>query len=89
MSNTNENHGYAVEGKLMESTKGYLVLWSINAGTMRYADLVAVAKSNSLSQGKIPKLRTAKNAFAKAKDAIQNSSLPVLLELEGWDGAVK
>tara|TARA_B100001094_G_scaffold317310_1_gene359554 strand:- start:36 stop:1265 length:1230 start_codon:yes stop_codon:yes gene_type:complete len=89
MSNINENHGYAVEGKLMESTKGYLVLWSINAGTMRYADLVAVAKSNSLSQGKIPKLRTAKNAFAKAKDAIQNSSLPVLLELEGWDGAVK
>jgi hypothetical protein len=89
MSNTNENHGYAVEGKLMESTKGYLVLWTINAGSIRYADLVNVAKSNNMTQGKIPKLRSAKNAFAKAKDAIPNSPLPVLLELAGWDGAVK
>ena len=89
MSNTNENHGYAVEGKLMESAKGYLVLWSINAGSMQYSDLVTVAKSNGLTQGQIPKLRTAKNAFAVAKDAMIGLSLPTLLELEGWDGAVK
>ena len=89
MSNNKENHGYAVEGKLMESAKGYLVLWSINAGSMRYSDLVDVARSNGLTQGQIPKLRTAKNAFAVAKDAIRNAPLPTLLELEGWDGAVK
>ena len=89
MSNNKENHGYAVEGKLMESTKGYLVLWSINAGSMRYSDMVNVARSNGLTQGQIPKLRTAKNAFAVAKDAIRNAPLPTLLELEGWDGAVK
>ena len=83
MSNTNENHGYAVEGKLMESAKGYLVLWSINAGSMQYSDLVTVAKSNGLTQGQIPKLRTAKNAFAVAKDAMIGLSLPTLLELEG------
>jgi hypothetical protein len=89
MSNINENQGYAVEGRLKETAKGYLALWSINAGRMRYSDLVTVAKRNGLTQGQIPKLRTAKNAFAVAKDTILNSALPTLLELDGWDGAVK
>jgi hypothetical protein len=83
MSNINENQGYAVEGRLKETAKGYLALWSINAGRMRYSDLVTVAKRNGLTQGQIPKLRTAKNAFAVAKDTILNSALPTLLELDG------
>ena len=89
MNKEKVNQGYAVEGKLKKSTKGYLVLYSIKAGRISYTHLVQVARRNNLKQDQIPHLRSAKNAFAKAKDSLQGVSLPNLLELEGWDGMVK
>jgi len=89
MDNKNENHGYAVDGKLKKSTKGYIVLSSIKAGRISYTQIVRVARANKLKQSQIPHLRSAKNAFAKAKDSLKGVSLPTLLELEGWDGQVK
>ena len=84
-----ENQGYVVEGKMTELTKGFLVLWTVRSGQMSYENMVRVAKDNNLTKDQIPGLRTAKNAFAKAKDTLQGMQLGTLLELEGWDGQVK
>tara|TARA_B100001758_G_scaffold245873_1_gene259769 strand:- start:784 stop:2013 length:1230 start_codon:yes stop_codon:yes gene_type:complete len=84
-----ENQGYVVEGKMTELTKAFLVLWTVRSGLMSYENMVQVAKDNNLTKDQIPHLRTANNAFAKAKDSLKGMPMDTLLELEGWDGQVK
>ena len=88
-SQKEKQEGYAVDGKLKKSTRGYIVLSSIKAGRISYTHLYRVARANNLKQSQVPHLRSAKNAFAKAKDSLKGVSLPTLLELDGWDGQVR
>ena len=60
-----QQQGYAVDGKMKKSTKGYIVLSSIKAGRISYTHLYRVARANNLKQTQIPYLRSANNAFAK------------------------
>ena len=89
MSIKKEKQGYALEGKLKKTSKGFLVLWSITKGRVSYANLVQIAKDNNLTKKQIPELRQARYAFAVAKERLRGTSLPTLLELKGWDGQVK
>ena len=74
---------------MTELTKAFLVLWTVRSGLMSYENMVQVAKDNNLTKDQIPHLRTANNAFAKAKDSLKGMPMDTLLELEGWDGQVK
>lgn len=82
------NQGYVVEGRMTELTRGFLVLWTIASGQMTYARLCELAQELDLTKNQIPELRTAKNAFAYAKEVIRGASMEQALELEGWDGPV-
>ena len=88
----NNEQGIVREGTtdVAEGVNHFLVLWTFSAGTMPYDTLVEHALSRGWSRDEVPVMRTLTNAHNVAKNVLSELSnhLPVLEELEGWDGMV-
>ncbi len=89
MSEENNSEGYVVEGDLRVAVRGHLVLYSVTGGRIGYAEYAGRAQELGLGRSYVPSPRRPKDAFAIAKDVLQNMSLPTLDESEGWDSPVQ
>jgi len=89
MSETNESEGFVIEGNINVAVKGHLALYSIVGGRMDYSEYVTQAQALELGENYVPNLRKPQDAFAKSKDVLQNTMVPTLDTLEGWDGPVQ
>ena len=85
----NESEGFVIEGDINVAVKGHLALYSIVNGRMNYGVFASQAQEYGLGENYVPSPRKPQDAFAKSKDILQDTTVPTLDTLEGWDGAVQ
>ena len=86
-----EQAGQVIEGELLRTmdVRGYLAFMSVSIGRVPYSALVRVAREIGLGREYVPFLRDLKGSFSVARQTLDGMPLPMLSELEGWDGQVK
>ena len=88
----NDNSVIGREGTadVADSIRYFLVCYTFASGTMPYDDTVERALERGWTRNEIPEMRTLSKAYNVAKDNLAGlyGVLPVLEELEGWDGQV-
>tara|TARA_Y100000004_G_scaffold197250_1_gene270667 strand:- start:13418 stop:14725 length:1308 start_codon:yes stop_codon:yes gene_type:complete len=90
MMNDNSVIGREGTADVADSIRYFLVCYTFASGTMPYDDTVERALERGWTRNEIPEMRTLSKAYNVAKDNLAGlyGVLPVLEELEGWDGQV-
>lgn len=86
-----EQTGQVVQGELLRTmdVRGYLVFMTVAEGRVPYSALVRVARDVGLGRAYVPSLRDLSGSFTVARKRLDGMPMPILAELEGWDGQVK
>ena len=89
MSDNESNNDYSyVTNNVQMARSGHLVLYTVVGGRVLYAPWATQARELGLERDFLPRLRRLNDAFAVAKDNLNNTTLPALDALEGWEGRV-
>lgn len=89
MSDNESNNDYSyVTNNVQMARSGHLVLYTVVGGRVLYAPWATQARELGLERDFLPRLRRLNDAFAVAKDNLNNTTLPTLDVLEGWEGRV-